>query len=245
MPYYATYTEPNAICHYGRLGMKWGKHIFGKDKILSDLKKRGITTKLSEGGKTDTPVKPKGRIGTKAKVIEKADLRSKDYVVKKGSTVSRLSTKKVENVPDARKYVSLTDRPEQKWKDLFTRSYDFVYEHRYKTIKDLKVSSIDKNVEVFTKMVMNDPDFTREVLNSINYHEYATGAKRTGDFTDDFFRSIGMQTEASSKYFKEMASKGYDAIADKYGIETGADQSVIVLQPDKTLKLKSSKPVKK
>ena len=32
MKYYAVTEDPNELFHYGRLGMKWGQHIFGEDK---------------------------------------------------------------------------------------------------------------------------------------------------------------------------------------------------------------------
>ena len=35
MKYYAVTEDPNELFHYGRLGMKWGQHIFGGEKSLA------------------------------------------------------------------------------------------------------------------------------------------------------------------------------------------------------------------
>ena len=35
MKYYAVTDDPNELLHYGRLGMKWGQHIFVGPKSLA------------------------------------------------------------------------------------------------------------------------------------------------------------------------------------------------------------------
>lgn len=50
MKYYAVTEDPNELLHYGRLGMKWGKHIFG-DKPKSSGYKRALG-KLRDKAKT-------------------------------------------------------------------------------------------------------------------------------------------------------------------------------------------------
>lgn len=38
--YFVENSEANTLSHYGRLGMKWGQHIFGRDKMGARITKR-------------------------------------------------------------------------------------------------------------------------------------------------------------------------------------------------------------
>ena len=48
MKYYAVTEDPNELIHWGRRGMKWGKHIFGKDRERSQAFKNAAK-KLKSG----------------------------------------------------------------------------------------------------------------------------------------------------------------------------------------------------
>lgn len=55
MKYYAVTEDPNELLHYGRLGMKWGKHIFG-DKQKSSGYKRALGKLRASANKTKTAI---------------------------------------------------------------------------------------------------------------------------------------------------------------------------------------------
>lgn len=40
LTYFVENGEANTLSHYGRLGMKWGQHIFGRDKMGARVTKR-------------------------------------------------------------------------------------------------------------------------------------------------------------------------------------------------------------
>lgn len=40
LTYFVENGEANTLSHYGRLGMKWGQHIFGRDKMAAKVTKR-------------------------------------------------------------------------------------------------------------------------------------------------------------------------------------------------------------
>ena len=56
MKYYAVTDNPNELLHYGRLGMKWGKHIFG-DKPKSSGYKRALGKLRASANKTKAVIK--------------------------------------------------------------------------------------------------------------------------------------------------------------------------------------------
>lgn len=55
MKYYAVTEDPNELLHYGRLGMKWGKHIFG-DKPRSSGYKRALGKLKASVSKTKSSI---------------------------------------------------------------------------------------------------------------------------------------------------------------------------------------------
>jgi hypothetical protein len=56
-------------------------------------------------------------------------------------------------------------------------------------------------------------------------------------------RSLGTVNEGTKTYFNKMHERGYDAIADKWGIDSGAENAVIFLRPDDDLRLVLSKKI--
>lgn len=163
--------------------------------------------------------------------------------IAKGQTFSRLSTRTVENVRGVRKYVTIGDKPNENVKNLFTKYYDNVFEHTYEAVKDIKVASIQTNVDEFRKM-MSDPKFKKQALASIEDHRAATGTRKKGDIETDFFESMGMMNAGTEAFMNRMKKLGYDAIEDKFGMETGQKDSLVILDPDRTLRLKKVNTIK-
>lgn len=75
MKYYAVTDDPNELMHYGRLGMKWGQHIFGGNKSLAYKRaanklsrnmRNGIASKVSHWRKQPTAAELRAKAQAKA-----------------------------------------------------------------------------------------------------------------------------------------------------------------------------------
>lgn len=75
MKYYAVTDDPNELMHYGRLGMKWGQHIFSGTKSLaykraanklSRRMRNGIASKVSHWRKQPTAAELRAKAKAKA-----------------------------------------------------------------------------------------------------------------------------------------------------------------------------------
>lgn len=188
----------DALCHYGKKGMKWHKHKIDNQKAT---------------------------------------------IVKRGSKLTRISLNPNEPIDDNRKYVSTNNDDQKFWEQRLVNpykniGYKYVYKYQYKTIKDIKTSTVEENGKQLTKKILNDPSFLSKV--EIGNAEYLmrSGMKQT-DTTTDFFRSLGWRTQASQEYMKYMRDQGYDAISDIYGKTSGAKDPIILLDPKKSITLKN------
>lgn len=142
----------------------------------------------------------------------------------------------------------------KKWEDIFSNGYrnigyKYLYSNHYKTIKDIKVSSVNTNMKEFYNW-LNSGDGSQAMSRIMDITDFSkkwseqTGAKLTYDLSIDFFKSLGLQGKNANDFYNYMKQKGYDAIADNYGIWSGGDLSAILLDPDNTIKLKSQRKKK-
>lgn len=175
------------------------------------------------------------------------NLRYSDLTVPKGTITSRLSLTPVENVKNVRKYISLTSEPEDKWVTMFEKGYnEQLYVHKYSVNKKMKVASMDNAVKGLYDWV-NSSENPRELVRGLARFtldwERELGFNAGEGMSNRFFWCIGAINEYTKDYFKFMKKQGYDAIADVYGIKSGGDKSIIVIDPDKDLKFLGSKAV--
>lgn len=164
-------------------------------------------------------------------------------VIKKGVKLSRVSLRPNEPIDANRKYVSTNSKDQKLWERIMVKpyknmGYSSVYKYQYLTTKNVKVANRIEVGKQFTSKLMEDPRFTEKVIQGNNEFRKALGMKET-DLTTDFFRSLGWRTNAASEFLQYMQSKGYDAINDIYGMESGAKDPIILLDPSKSIKLKS------
>ena len=176
--------------------------------------------------------------------------RNSDIIAKKGTTMSRLSLSENENVPNVRKYVSISEIPEETWmrvmKDGYSKmGYQYLYSKKYQAVRDIKIASVENAKQSFDDWY-NQHKFALDINLPIIIENWSrqTGGKITGDKSYDFFKQLGMTNSVNKSYLDYMKSKGYDALQDVYGINSGGDKSVIILDPDNTLNLKEQYRIK-
>ena len=80
MKYYAVTDDPNELLHYGRLGMKWGKHIFG-DKPKSPGYKKALS-KLKNTKNANERNRRYAKVAKNKSVIEKINDAHQSYKIR-------------------------------------------------------------------------------------------------------------------------------------------------------------------
>lgn len=172
----------------------------------------------------------------------------KGGMIKRGTKLSRLSLVEDENIKGVRKYVSV-GKTEKKWKNLFQaykdRGFPALYEKSYEAVKDIKVASAKEEYDGFVDWFNSDPIRLMYQL-PVNIDIFFTemGTKKTQDITEDFFKQLGGPFKENAEFLKSMHDRGYDAVVDIFGIQSGGDNSIIILNPDEDLKLKKNKKLK-
>ena len=100
MKYYAVTEDPNELLHYGRLGMKWGKHIFGDNRPKSAGYKRALGKLRSSTKKTSTQ-----------KLIAKRQKQQERFNRAVQKTQNRIAvTENLHNLDQMRAYSRQADR---------------------------------------------------------------------------------------------------------------------------------------
>lgn len=108
----------------------------------------------------------------------------------------------------------------------------------------MRVSSIKTNEKEFYNW-LNSGNGSQTMSRVMDITDFSkkwseqTGAQLTYDLSKDFFKSLGLQGKNANEFYNYMKQRGYDAIADNFGIWSGGDLSAILLDPDNTIKIKS------
>ena len=116
MKYYAVTEDPNELLHYGRLGMKWGQHIFVGPKSLAYKRAEGKLKRSSSKSSSITKAKSSGRsvVGRARSALKKSmaqhDInRQKKQQEKYNNAVKKAQqriaiTEKMSNLDNLRSY---------------------------------------------------------------------------------------------------------------------------------------------
>jgi hypothetical protein len=204
-------SNENELYHYGILGQKWGVRRYQNP---------------------DGSLTPEGR--RRYNHTE----NGKDVTAEAGTQFHRLSLSPIERQPGVRKYVTV-DKTDKKWEDLFKKAYkgDTLFKHTYEAIKDVKIASIPSVRQAYKELADKDPEFREKAKNTIRQHREWTGVSSSGDDEMDFYKALGVVDPGTRTFYDYMVAKGYDAVADIYGVMSNSPTSTILLNPDNTVRL--------
>lgn len=234
----------DTITHHGIKGQKWGVRRAAKRNLTSVSREVNVRQQNA-------------RFNSTISEQQYRNLSSKDVVIKKGSTLSRISETPNE---DARKnllYVS-TNRadalvyrgvlPAGKTKGMTARKHEGYYETTLQATSDLKSPSEKERVDAY-KRIMSQRQIKLDGGEIINGREYL---KRQGlgnlvdSHTDKqlalmYYGQLagqqGIRNEPlSSAYFKSLKKKGYNALIDDNDRNILAKEPLLILDSTRTLK---------
>ena len=227
--YYGIQYMDDIIQHHGIKGQKWGVRRFQNE---------------------DGSLTPAGRdrygVGD-------------DYVVKSGAKTQRFTTNRDEEIGGERKYVSLTERDKQIYKDFYpsdlrkSSSLDDelgsiplpnrVYEMTLSTIKDMKVAGGKTYHSAFMELYNDKSIRQREgwekTEKGIIYRTLfkkklsEINERELKNARDDF--DLGLQERGravNQQFFDSLKRKGYDAVEDQFSkAYDKTDGNLIILDP--------------
>lgn len=159
-------------------------------------------------------------------------------ILKKGTTVKRVSLSKDDPTYDNKKYVSVNQKDHDKWVDYLGNGYlkskgYATFEQSYETTKDIRIMSKVEQGKKYIEM-LKDKDFYNQALIDTQNANYKLGLKESKNQTVNLSRNIAMQTSTGKAFINKVLSENYDAIIDIHGQNTSKNP-LIILNPDKNL----------
>ena len=246
------YYDNDVIEHHGVPGMKWG--------VRHDRK--------SSGSSGSNKTKASKKVAAK-KIAAKADetLSVSNRVIKKGTKLNSVSGKYADSdVYRKNGRWMYTYNPQISWdsavyKGPFSaylvngRKAQFIKEHQYEVVKDLKMPTRKERYDEFVNLYKNYNKQTVKDLesyqNMLKFYGVGSEQLRTASMKnlntkdeyhlayDIFNRSMerSYAYKSTRRYSKNM-SKKYDAMVDdnNKGVYNGVHDPVIIFKPNKTLK---------
>lgn len=199
------------LVHHGIKGQKWGVRRYQK---------------------LDGSLTPEGRLRYNHLA------NNNDVIAETGTRFHRLSLSPIERQRGVRKYVTV-DKTDKKWEELFKRAYaeNPLFKQTYEAVKDVKIASIPSVQQAYKELADKEPEFREKAKNTIQRHRAMTGVSSSGNDELDFYKALAVLSPGTRDFYNYMMVKGYDAIADIYGVMSNSPTSTILLNPDDTVRL--------
>lgn len=195
-----------------------------------------------------------------------------DRTLKKGFAVQNISANKARDLSrNAPVYTSYTPHDNNAYAGRYAKDMSYMGDKAYKNdmvlMKDVKIPSQKKAVELFMKVYKEDPEGMASSIAKAHaevdmFHNIAKIrnakaeriAKKFSKKGEDWVESKGYllfnqsmmatkETKARLKYYEVLCKKGYGAISDINDVQSGynADDPIIFINPKNTLKNVSSR----
>lgn len=264
---------PSELCHHGIPGMHWGVRRYQNyDGTLTPAGKERYKKILKEIDFDDTSdYYPQMWRNDKIQVRESGVRIGRKYdSIKKGSTFQRLADAG-EPFDSKRKYVSILPGDNKTYikayKDLGIKNVDKALNYKFKATKDVKVAKgkevADYVLNTFGNQTLKTSYDIRDqlwltsaidnkhlkMLSSSDDVKFMKNLKKMWNKADDavndfFHKSVFKNAKMSSNVLDHFAELGYDAIVDIEDVMF-TDYPLILLNPEKSVELVSSTPIKK
>ena len=198
------------------------------------------------------------RWGVKRKRYSES-LSDEDHVVKKGSEITRVSSKKNEKLDRFSSYVTTTNKDSDEYTGNYAGLLDRAYKMKMSNTNDLISPSARKRASIYMDAYKNDPAFRRSFALSVKKTTIPgslgfggskkTYLKRYGHLTDDqldskkMLRKISTTMAVSQKVrdtvLNKALEKGYNSFVDDHDAGHYAREPLIVIDAKRNLKLDS------
>ena len=196
---------------------------------------------------------------------QKADINSKDRVIKKGTTLQNITNREIDLSKEDRVYTSYTDYDNALYRSMMPFQYDNkVHENRFLIKKDIHVPSDKKLIETFVKIAKENPDtVAKDLAIGINKQKLfgmanAKLLKRKIDSIDlnnpegkeaktlaKKFITYGLMTSESRRsanmFYAALLKEGYDAMSDLNDRRHASQDPLIIFNKSKLSKTSSLK----
>lgn len=195
---------------------------------------------------------------------------SRDYVVKKGTSVQNISSGKQEGRGDRLIYGALTERDKAQYRGMFAMFKADPHVNQYIVDKDIRIPSQKRAVELFQKMIREDPKSAVESIAKARAEvtllgnvgkclkmDYASRLTRKFQskgsdwvqtkgyelFNQSFFAY--KESKFRDQYVSRLQKLGYDAMTDVNDMNNGykSDKPIILFPKSTKYHLDSSVPL--